>query len=107
MRDLVLKNLTSGDKTKKILVSAETSEHAGIHSSVIRHFVYLVKEAAGNQAAENQPQPYLYIFKEHNKKEQRERFLCKMKGSVYAACKNKIYRIFFMHSLRINLRAIS
>jgi len=107
MRDLVFKNLTSDDKKKKILASYETSEDEGIRSIITRHFVYLIREAAEQEAERPQPQPYLYILKEHNKREQREKFLCKIKGSVYAACGNKVYQIFFIHSLRINLSAKS
>jgi len=59
-----------------------------------------------NDPGSGKPQPYLYVLKEHNTLQQKEKFFCRLKGSVYAASQGKFYLICFMHSLRINLAAI-
>jgi len=49
------------------------------------------------------PASCLYVIKEHNTKEHREKFFCKIKGSIYAIKSGRIFLITFMHSLRIDL----
>ena len=51
----------------------------------------------------DKPAPYLYVVKEHNTKEHREKFFCKIKGSVCALNQGRVFLIVFMHSLRIDL----
>lgn len=102
MRDLLFKNLTSGDKRKKIISSYEIADNQGVRSVIRRHFVCLIKEVnKKNQVTK--PLPYIYVLKEHNHKDSREKFFCRIKGSVYAASKNKLYLVLFMHSLKISL----
>jgi hypothetical protein len=101
MRDLVFKNLTSNQRRRKILASSEIADKEGMRSIIHRHFVYMVKEVK-DQPTEK-PLPYLYVLKERNTKEQREKFFCKMKGSIYAVNKGKLYLIVFMHTLKVNL----
>ena len=106
MRDLLFKNLTSSDKRKRVIVSTEVAEKSGIRTEIFRHFVCLAKEVKEDQKI-NQPLPYLYLLKERKTKQHRQRFLCRIKGSVYAVSNNRLYLIYFAHSLRINLRALS
>lgn len=103
MRDLLYKNLTSGNKTRKIIATAESFERQGVRNIINRHFICLVKEIKNNDL--QKPMPYLYILKERNTRENREKFFLKMKGSLYTIYKGKIYLILFMHSLRIRLSA--
>jgi len=51
------------------------------------------------------PTPYLYVLKARNTKEQKERFFCRIKGSLFALKEGKLYLILFMHSLKIDLAA--
>jgi hypothetical protein len=51
------------------------------------------------------PLPYVYVLKEHNTKEQKEKFFCRIKGSIFAVCNGRLFLIFFMHSLKISLVA--
>jgi hypothetical protein len=51
----------------------------------------------------DKPAPYLYVLKEHNSREHKEKFFCKIKGSICAQNQGKLYLIVFMHSLKINL----
>lgn len=106
MRDLLFKNLTSSDKRKRVIVSTEVAEKSGIRTEIFRHFVCLVKEIKEGSKI-TQPLPYLYLLKERKTKQHRQRFLCRIKGSVYAVSNNRAYLICFVHSLRINLKVLS
>lgn len=103
MRDLLFKNLTSIDRKKRVIVSSEIVDRQGVRSSIRRHFIYLIKEIKESNI--ERPKPYLYVLKVHNTKEQKERFFCKIKGSIYAVHKGKVFLIIFMHSLKIDLIA--
>lgn len=104
MRDLLFKNLTSNEKKRKILSSSEIMDKQGIRSIIHRHFVCIVKEINDKQISK--PEPYLYVLKERNSKEQIEKFFCRIKGSIYAVHKGKLFLIVFMHSLKISLTPV-
>jgi hypothetical protein len=104
MRDLLFKNLTSNNKQRKVLASSEIFDKSGLRTIVRRHFIYFVREVTENKIEKQQP--YLFIVKERNSKEKREKFYCRIKGSVYAVYNNRVYLVRFMHSLKINLVAI-
>ena len=104
MRDLIFKNLTSNDKKRRIIASSETVDKQGVRSIIHRHFVCIVKEVKDSTA--ERPLPYLYVLKERNSKERKEKFFCRIKGSVYAVNDGRLLLILFMHSLRINLVAL-
>jgi len=105
MRDLIFKNLTSQDKKRRILISSEIMDKDGVRSIIRRHFVCIVREIQDTGHKEK-PLPYLYILKEHNSKEQREKFFCRIKGSLYAVNNGRLFLILFTHSLKINFVAI-
>ncbi|MCM8780880.1 MAG: hypothetical protein NC908_03030 [Candidatus Omnitrophica bacterium] len=102
MRDLVFKNLTSMDKRRRIIASSEVMERQGIRSIIRRHLVYIIKEIS-KDAPLKRPTPYLYILRERNTKEKRERFFCRIKGSIYIINNARLYLIVFAHSLNISL----
>ena len=104
MRDLLFKNLTSEDKKRKILTSSEITDKQGVRSIIHRHFVCIVKEIKDKQISK--PQPYLYVLKERNNREQREKFFCRIKGSICAVHKDRLFLILFMHSLKISLAPV-
>lgn len=101
MRDLLFKNLTSESNGRKILCSSEISEKEGVRTVVRRHFVYFVRQLEQKPAEEDKP--YLYVLKEHNTRQKLERFYCRMKGSMVVLKNGHLFKINFMHSLRINL----
>ena len=103
MRDLLYKNLTSLDRGRKIIATSETSDKEGIHSVVHRHFAYIVKQV--DNASVERPKPYLYILKEIDSKKKRERFFCKIKGSILAVNKGQILLVTFIHTLKVQLTA--
>jgi hypothetical protein len=104
MRDLLFKNLTSADNHRKILCSAETVDKDGIRTNVRRHFVYFVRQVG--EQPESLEHPSMSVFKEHNTKSKYERFYCRMKGALLVKSCGKLFKINFMHSLRINLSSI-
>jgi len=104
MRDLVFRNLTSEARKRKVIASSEVIDKEGIRSIIHRHFICVIKEITDKEI--QKPLPYLHVLKEHNNKEHKEKFFCKIKGSIYAVNKDKLYLILFMHSLRITLTAI-
>jgi hypothetical protein len=105
MRDLVFKNLTSQDRKRKVLCSCEISDKDGVHSVIQRHFICIVREVKDNK--KEKPLPELYVVKEHNSLQQKEKFSCKLKGSVYAVSENRIFLILYMHTLNITVTPLA
>lgn len=102
MRNLVFKNLTSEDRTKKIIVSTETFDKSGIRTYISRHLICLIREITPDESL-SQVSPSLYILKERNNQTQKERFIFRLKGSIYTVVNGHLYLISFLHSLRIKL----
>ena len=105
MRDLLFKNLTSQDRRKRIIASLEITDDGGVRSIIRRHFICLVREISPKHQGEriNKVAPCVYILRQENSKEQKKKFLCRIKGSVYAVNKGRLFLILFTHSLKINL----
>lgn len=101
MRDLLYRNLTSVDRRRKVISSSEISDKEGVHSVVRRHFVWMIKPV--DNANLEKPAPYLYALKERNSLEKREHFFCKVKGSLLAVNKEKLFLVIFSHTLSIQL----
>jgi hypothetical protein len=103
MRDLLYKNLTSADRSRRVIASSEVTDKEGVHSVVRRHFGCIVKQV--EKADVEKPAPYLYVLKERNTLEKREHFFCKVKGSLLAVNKGKFFLVVFVHTLSIRLTA--
>lgn len=101
MRELLLKNLTSLNRRRKILSLSEVFSKDGVLTRVNRSFIYLVREVP--QPSHLAEKPEFFIFKIHDSKLRQESFLLKIKGNFYVSCKQKIYLINYCHSLRIAL----
>lgn len=101
MRDLLFKNLTSRDRKRRIISSSEIADKEGVRSIIRRHFICMVEEIKGQSI--DKPAPYLYVLKEQNTKEHKQRFFCKVKGSICAVNRGRLFLIVFMHSLSIDL----
>lgn len=102
MRDLVFKNLTSKDKSRRILCAKERINEDGITTRIEKHLIYVIREASDGETA-NKIKPELFVTKEKNSEKKKESFFIKMKGGLYAHCNNKLLHISFLHSLRIDL----
>lgn len=101
MRELLLKNLTSINKKRKVLSLSEAFDKDGVSTRVNRSFIYLVKEVPKTEQLAEKPE--FFIYKVHDSKLKQEKFLFKIKGNFYVSCKQKIYLIIYCHSLRIAL----
>ena len=86
MRDLLFKNLTSLDRKRKIIASSETVDRQGFRSTIRRHLVCMVSEVKTDCL--QKPQTCLYVVKEKNTLEQKEKFFCKIKGSLFVSSKS-------------------
>jgi len=103
MRDLLYKNLTSADRSRRMIASSEITDKEGVHSVVRRHFYCMIKQV--EKADVVKPAPYLYVLKERNTRQKREHFFCKVKGSLLAVNKDKFFLVVFVHTLSIQLTA--
>jgi hypothetical protein len=101
MRELLLKNLTSLEKKRKILCWAEVSRNNGILTKVNRRFIYVVREHPKMDQLSEQPE--FFIFKKHDTKLKTEKFILRIKGNFYVTCEDKIYLVTYCHSLKIRL----
>lgn len=101
MRDLLYKNLTSLEKKRRIIVSSEIVDKAGVRNIIHRHFIYIIREI--DSAYNEKEKPSLYVLRETNTKNKMEKFFCRMKGNILITRNKKIYIIYFMHSLKIQL----
>ena len=103
MRDLVFKNLTSKDRTKKILSAKEIINENGILTRIQKHLIYIVREATEEDSKNKKIENELFITKEKKSNQKKESFFVKMKGGMYTNCNNKLFVINFLHSLKIEL----
>lgn len=105
MRDIIFKNLTSADKSRRIIASQEVSEENGLRTNIYRHLLYIVKTVENTEAI--LPRPVLYVIKKRNTKQKKEFFYCRIRGSIYLTNQGKIHLLTYVHSLRIVLKAAS
>jgi len=106
MRDLLFKNITSEDRRKRRIAASEVSDRQGMRSVIHRHFIYMVREIIA-EPKDIQDAPTVCIIKERNSREQKEKFFCKIKGSVFVLKKDRLFQVHFIHSLKICLSAAS
>lgn len=104
MRDLVFKNLTSSDKKRRVIASSETVDQHGIRSVIHRHFICILKEIKDKNI--KKPVSEVYALKEQNHIGQRERFICRLKGSIVLENNGRYFLVLYMHSLKINLTSM-
>lgn len=105
MRNVLFKNITSENKRQRLLCSSEYIEQEGVRTVVNRHLICRIFDVA--KAEKVLCSPTLYVFKKRDTKANTEAFYCRIKGMMYLAAKNKLYLVSFVHSLRIQLKAIS
>lgn len=103
MRDLVFKNLSSKDRSRKILFAKEIINEDGIHTRIQKHLIYDVHELVEDYSKDKEVKSELFITKEKNTKLKTESFFIKMKSGMYANCNERLFIINFLQSLRIEL----
>jgi hypothetical protein len=107
MRDLVFKNLTSKNKSRRILFAKETIDENGILTRIQKHLIYDVHELLEGQQREKKIESELFITKEKNSRLKTESFFIKMRSGMYANCNEKMYIVNFLQTLKIELSATS
>jgi hypothetical protein len=105
MRDLLFKDLTSSDKKRRIISSAEIMDKQGVRSIIHRHFVYIIKEITGTSYREN-PLPSVYVVKKRDTRARKENFFCRVKAGLILANGQRQFLVLYTHSLKIRLTAI-
>ena len=103
MRDLVFKNLTSKDKSRRVILAKEIIDEDGIHTRIQKHLIYDIRELIEGKPDTEKTKSELFITKEKNTKEKTESFFIKMKSSMNANCNARMFTVNFLHSLRIDL----
>ena len=113
MRELVYKNLTTGNKKRKDLFITETVEKDGLKTVTRRHSMYVV----GGHTRFSNPKEVMYfkkirsagankrhifIFKKRDSISKKDIFVCDVVGKFYAVVKNDLYSVAFKHSLEID-----
>lgn len=116
MRELVFKNLTSGNKKRKDLFITETVEREGIKTVTQRHSTYIVNSRSKcntqkeledwQKTASVSNKRHIFVFKKRNTKEKKDSFVCDVVGKCYAIVKNDVYSIAFKHSFEIDFLPI-
>jgi len=112
MRELIFKNLTSGDKKRKDLFISETVERKGVKTTTQRHSMYIVNSCNKfatqkellewqNKTCQDQNKRHIFIFKKRDSKTKKDSFVCDVVGKFYAVVENDVYSVAFKHSLEI------
>jgi len=116
MREIMFKNLTSGDLKKKDIFVREVFEENGIVTRTERRYFYFIKdihkikddEDPNIWASKENSKPeaktrHFHILKEHNDELGEERLICKVAGTFYAVIGREVYTIAFLHSFKVAL----
>lgn len=105
MKNLLFKKITSENRRQRILYSSESMEQEGIRTVVNRHLICRIHNVVG--AEEFLQAPALSVIKKRDTQANTEAFYCRIKGLMYMSAKHKLYLVSFLHSLRIQLKAVS
>lgn len=114
MREILFKELTSGNLRKKDTVLREAFEKDGIQAKTERRCFYFIKDIMQAQDAnglqewfnsqknpETQEKRQFHIMKEHNDVIGEDKVICKISGTFYAVFNNTVYSIGFLHSFKV------
>ena len=104
MRDLVLKNVTSSDRSKRIISSCEIIRKRGICTTIRRHFVCKVFEIT--DIFKEKPLPQVYVCRNLDRVRRQKSFFCRMKASLYTKSKGRLFLVLFGHSLKIDSKPV-
>lgn len=83
------------------MTTSEVMEQNGVVTRIRRNFVYIVKKS--NDAEKYNLLPRLYVLKCKDSRTSKEKFLCRIKGSLYTVKDDKLFFVIFSHSLHIDL----
>lgn len=113
MRELLYKNITSGNKKRRDLYVSETFDKDGITTTTQRHSTYIVgtcnkfknledlmewKKNSGQYAGKR----HIFIIKKRDTKLNKDMFICDVIGKFYAISGCDIYSVAFKHSFEVD-----
>ena len=75
-----------------------------MRTTIRRHFICKMIEIKG--ALKDKPLPQVYVRRMCDHAKQQESYFCRMKASLYAKSKGKLFLVLFGHSLKIDSRSI-
>jgi hypothetical protein len=114
MREILFKELTSGNLRKKDTVLREIFEKDGVVAKTERRCFYFIKDVMQTQNAgglqewlndQNKPNSqekrHFHIMKEHNDSSGEDKVICKITGTFYAVFNNTVYSIGFLHAFKV------
>ncbi len=113
MRELLFKNITSGDKKRRDLYVTEIVNRNGVTTTTQRHSTYIIgscnkfqnmdelsewKKNAGIKSEKR----HIFVIKKRDTMHKRDMFICDVVGRFYAVTGCDIYSIAFKHSFEVN-----
>ncbi|MBN3038709.1 MAG: hypothetical protein JW869_04740 [Candidatus Omnitrophica bacterium] len=114
MHDILFKNSTSQDHTRRDILLAEAYDQQGVMTRTLKHFIYLVKDHAllNNPGKLNKwLQKYtkngpklknLSVLKSYNSKSGEEKFEVQIAGNLYILREQDIFNVDFTQIFKIN-----
>jgi 5'(3')-deoxyribonucleotidase len=113
MRELLFKNITSGNKKRKDLYVSETSDENGITTTTQRHSTYIMGACNKFNSLEqlqewkktigpNAGKKHIFIIKKRDTKLNKDMFICDVIGKFYAVTGCEIYSVVFKHSFEVD-----
>ena len=105
MKNLILKNATSLDGSRKVVSSSETVEKGGVRTIVSKRFIYKAIEI--DHIPDSRPAPQVFISRICDNLRKQEKFFYRLKASLYAQTRGKMFLILFGHSLRIDSKPLA
>ena len=117
MREILVKNLSSSDKSRRLFSLSEKASQAGISFTTKRKCFYVIKKckhfinrsdleewAKSNLAAKNLKHPSVSIRRNASTAKRKQRFDCKVRGGFYAAWKMDVFYINYIISMSIGMK---
>ena len=113
MRELLFKNITSGDKKRRDLYVSETVNRNGVTTTTQRRSTYIiggcnkfksVEDLAQwkNASGVNAEKRHIFVIKKRDTKLKKDMFICDVVGRFYAVTGCDIYSIAFKHSFEVD-----
>jgi hypothetical protein len=109
MREMVFKNITSANHSKRDLYLSKTIERDGIICKSEREHHYTIKKESKFQGLKdlriinkNLHPREIYLIKSYNSKCGKEAFICNIKGNFYFINKGYLYSVLFEQSFKID-----
>lgn len=113
MRELLFKNIISGNKKRKDLYVSETVDNNGITTTTQRHSTYILGPCSKFKTLEelaewkktvnpNAHKRHIFIIKKRDTKLKKDIFMCDIIGRLYAVTGCDIYSVAFKHSFEVD-----